>query len=80
MPDTANVFDSEDTDSTHHLKIKQMPEWLKPLPNDKRPATSEPAWVSPSSHIPNSMNNQANALATTYQASAENSYLKGLWI
>nr|GEU42348.1 hypothetical protein [Tanacetum cinerariifolium] len=44
--------------------------------DDKRPATPEPAWVIPSSHIPNAENNWANALATTYQAPAENSLLE----
>nr|GEW37252.1 integrase, catalytic region, zinc finger, CCHC-type, peptidase aspartic, catalytic [Tanacetum cinerariifolium] len=45
MPDTANIFDSEDTDSTHLSKIKQRAEWLKPIPVDERPATLEPAWI-----------------------------------
>nr|GEY79638.1 hypothetical protein [Tanacetum cinerariifolium] len=76
MPHTANIFDSEDTDSAHLLKIKQMPEWLKPILDDERPATPEPVWVIPSSHIPDAENNWANALATTYQASAENSLLE----
>nr|GEY88692.1 hypothetical protein [Tanacetum cinerariifolium] len=76
MPDTANISDSEDTDSTHLLKIKQMPEWLKPVLDDERPATSEPAWVIPSSYIPDAVNNWANALATTYQSLAENSLLE----
>nr|GEV52920.1 hypothetical protein [Tanacetum cinerariifolium] len=43
MLDTANISDSEDTDSAHLLKIKQRPEWLKPIPDDERPATLEPA-------------------------------------
>nr|GEU65758.1 xylulose kinase-1 [Tanacetum cinerariifolium] len=33
--------------------------------------TLEPAWVIPSSHIPDAEKNWANALATTYQAPAE---------
>ncbi|GJU53750.1 hypothetical protein Tco_1227464 [Tanacetum coccineum] len=37
------------------------------------PATPEPAWVIPPSHIPDAENNWAKALATTYQAPAENS-------
>nr|GEZ42580.1 hypothetical protein [Tanacetum cinerariifolium] len=74
--DTANISNSEDTDSAHLLKIKQMPKWLKPIPNDERPATPEPAWVIPTSHIPDDVNKWANALATTYQASTENSLLK----
>ncbi|GKB54235.1 hypothetical protein Tco_0904988 [Tanacetum coccineum] len=67
---------SEDTDSAHLPKTKQRPEWLKPIPDDERPATPEPAWVIPTSHIPDAVNNWANALATTYQALAENSLLE----
>nr|GEV68050.1 hypothetical protein [Tanacetum cinerariifolium] len=49
MPETANISDSEDTDSAHLLKIKQRPEWLMPLLDDERPATLEPAgWERPS--------------------------------
>ncbi|GJU78495.1 hypothetical protein Tco_1275565 [Tanacetum coccineum] len=56
IPDSATLSDSEDTDSDHLPKTKQRPEWLKPIPEDKRPATSEPAWVIPSSHIPDAQN------------------------
>nr|GEX70834.1 hypothetical protein [Tanacetum cinerariifolium] len=76
MPEIANISDSKDNDSVHLPKIKQRHEWLKPLPDDERPATPKPAWVIPSSHIPDAMNNWANALATTYQAPAENSLLE----
>ncbi|GJT05177.1 copia protein [Tanacetum coccineum] len=55
IQDSDNISDSEDTDSAHIPKTKQRPEWLKPIPNDERPA---------------------NALATTYQALAENSLLE----
>nr|GEY42519.1 histone deacetylase 14 [Tanacetum cinerariifolium] len=76
MPDTANISDLEDTDSVHLPKIKQRTEWLKPIPDDERPATLEPAWVIPTSHIYDTVNNWAKALATTYQASIENSLLE----
>ncbi|GJS19862.1 hypothetical protein Tco_0448494 [Tanacetum coccineum] len=76
MPDTANISDSEDTGSAHLPKIKPRPEWLKPILEEDRPATPEPAWVIPTSHIPDAVNNWANALATTYQAPAENSLLE----
>nr|GEY96825.1 hypothetical protein [Tanacetum cinerariifolium] len=76
MPDTANISDLEDTDSAHLQKIKQRPESLKPIPDDERPATPKPAWVIPTSHIPNAVNNWAKALAMTYQALAKNSLLK----
>ncbi|GJZ89884.1 zinc finger, CCHC-type, retrotransposon gag domain protein [Tanacetum coccineum] len=76
IQDSDNISDSEDTDSAHLPKTKQRPEWLKPIPDDERPATPEPAWVIPTSHIPDAVNNWANALATTYQAPAENSLLE----
>ncbi|GKB16631.1 hypothetical protein Tco_0850554 [Tanacetum coccineum] len=75
IQDSDNISDLEDTNSAHLPKTKQRPEWLKPMSDDERPATPEPAWVIPTSHIPNAVNNGANALATTYQASAENSLL-----
>ncbi|GKA65581.1 hypothetical protein Tco_0765288 [Tanacetum coccineum] len=45
MLDTANIFDSEDTDSAHLLKIKPRSEWLKPIPEEDRPETPEPDWI-----------------------------------
>ncbi|GJZ51879.1 hypothetical protein Tco_0606394 [Tanacetum coccineum] len=65
--------------SAHLPKTKQRPEWLKPIPDDERPATPKPAWVIPTSHIPDAMNNWANALATTYQAPADISLLEKTW-
>ncbi|GKB66966.1 hypothetical protein Tco_0928378, partial [Tanacetum coccineum] len=56
--------------------IKQRPEWLKPIPDDDRPATLKPALVIPTSYILDAKNNWANALASTYQAPAENSLLE----
>nr|GEU52786.1 hypothetical protein [Tanacetum cinerariifolium] len=58
------------------IMLSNQPEWLKPILDDERPATPELAWVIPSSHIPDAVNNWANALATTYQAPAENSLLE----
>ncbi|GKB66465.1 hypothetical protein Tco_0927877 [Tanacetum coccineum] len=76
IPDSANKSDLEDTDSAHLPKTKKFPEWFKPIPDDNRPATPEPSWVIPTSHIPDAQNNWANALASTYQAPAENSLLE----
>ncbi|GJY09364.1 hypothetical protein Tco_0377549 [Tanacetum coccineum] len=67
--------DHKDTGFAHLPHVKPRPEWLKPIPDDDIPATPEPAWVIPISHIPDAENNWANDLATTYQASAENSLL-----
>nr|GEW19391.1 hypothetical protein [Tanacetum cinerariifolium] len=55
MPDTANISDSEDTDSAYLLEIKQRPEWLKPNLDEERPATPEPSLVIPSSYIPDAI-------------------------
>ncbi|GKE62280.1 hypothetical protein Tco_1512647 [Tanacetum coccineum] len=68
-----------DSDSEHLNKQttpKQRPKWLKPIPDDERLATPEPAWVIPTSHIPDAVNNWANALTTTYKAPAKNSLLE----
>nr|GEX28205.1 hypothetical protein [Tanacetum cinerariifolium] len=43
IPDSANISDSEDTDSAHLPKTKQRPEWFKPIPDNDRPSTPEPA-------------------------------------
>ncbi|GJR74657.1 hypothetical protein Tco_0087022 [Tanacetum coccineum] len=45
MPKTANIFDSEDTDSAHLPKIKPRLEWLKPILEEDRPATPEQDWI-----------------------------------
>ncbi|GKB69773.1 hypothetical protein Tco_0931185, partial [Tanacetum coccineum] len=76
MPDTTNISDSKDIGFAHLPNIKLIPEWLKPIPEEDRPATPKLAWVIPTSHIPDAVNNWANALSTTYQATAENSLLE----
>ncbi|GJT18291.1 hypothetical protein Tco_0876997 [Tanacetum coccineum] len=76
MPDTTNISDSKDIGFAHLPNIKLIPEWLKPIPEEDRLATLKPAWVIPTSHVPDAVNNWANALATTYQATAENSLLE----
>ncbi|GKE70795.1 hypothetical protein Tco_1528867 [Tanacetum coccineum] len=76
MSDTVNISDSEDIGSAHILKSTPRPEWLKLILEEDRPATSEPAWVIRTSYILDTVNNWANALATTYQALAENSLLE----
>ncbi|GJX17460.1 hypothetical protein Tco_0218292 [Tanacetum coccineum] len=49
--------------------------WWKPLSEEDRPATPEPAWSIPSSDLPVLMNNWASALASTYAPPPENSLL-----
>ncbi|GKB34407.1 hypothetical protein Tco_0879349 [Tanacetum coccineum] len=76
IPNTANILDSEDTGFAHLPKIKPMPEWLKPIPEEDRPATPEPTWVILTSHIPDVVSNWANTLAFMYQAPVKNSLLE----
>ncbi|GJS81284.1 hypothetical protein Tco_0747825 [Tanacetum coccineum] len=75
MPDTANIYDLEDTDSAHLPKIKQRPEWLKLIPEEDRPETPEPDWSIPPNDLPEPENNWANALANSYKDSKENKLL-----
>ncbi|GJS36571.1 hypothetical protein Tco_0534953 [Tanacetum coccineum] len=46
--------------------------WWKPLLEEERPATPEPAWTIPSSNISDVENNWASALVLTYEPPAEN--------
>ncbi|GKE19878.1 hypothetical protein Tco_1431390 [Tanacetum coccineum] len=57
-----------------NLKLLTEDQW-KPLPEEERPATLEPAWIIPSSNKSDVVNNWASALATTYEPLAENSLL-----
>ncbi|GJY35307.1 hypothetical protein Tco_0420685 [Tanacetum coccineum] len=41
--------------STHLPKNTPRPKWLKPIPAEDGPATPEPAWVIPTSHIPDAI-------------------------
>ncbi|GJS82340.1 hypothetical protein Tco_0748881 [Tanacetum coccineum] len=67
MPDTVHISDSEDTDTAHLPKIKARPDWLKPVPEEDKPASPEPDWVIPLNDLPETKNNWANALASSYQ-------------
>ncbi|GJU77744.1 hypothetical protein Tco_1274814 [Tanacetum coccineum] len=74
--DTQDAPSSSSKQQSSPHAEQPRPEWLKPILDDERPATPEPAWVIPLSYIPNAINNWANALATTYQALTENSLLE----
>ncbi|GJZ87633.1 hypothetical protein Tco_0659243 [Tanacetum coccineum] len=69
------VFDDEDIGSRHIPRVNLNQDWFKPLSEDERPATPEPAWSIPSSslHIP--IHNWASALASSYVPPPENSLL-----
>nr|GEV61894.1 retrovirus-related Pol polyprotein from transposon TNT 1-94 [Tanacetum cinerariifolium] len=50
-------------------------DWWKPLPEEERPATPEPAWTISSSNMSDVENNWATAFSSTYATRAENSLL-----
>ncbi|GJU98061.1 hypothetical protein Tco_1327332 [Tanacetum coccineum] len=65
--------------SVHHLsppEDQQINDDPVPADEEHTSTTPEPAWVIPTSHILDVVNNWANALATTYQALTENSLLE----
>ncbi|GKA53698.1 retrovirus-related pol polyprotein from transposon TNT 1-94 [Tanacetum coccineum] len=76
MPDTANISDSEDTDSAHLPKIKPRSEWLKPIPEEDRPETPKPDWYVPTNDLPEPENNWADALTKSYKDLEENKLLR----
>ncbi|GJZ80129.1 hypothetical protein Tco_0644966 [Tanacetum coccineum] len=67
--------DDEDIGNDHIPKVNLKQDWWKPLSEEDRPATPEPAWSIPSSDLPVPMNNWASALASTYAPPPENSLL-----
>ncbi|GJS10976.1 hypothetical protein Tco_0367772 [Tanacetum coccineum] len=56
-------------------KADTRKDWWKPLPEEERPATPEPAWIIPSSNVSDIENNWASALVSTYEPPVENSLL-----
>ncbi|GJU27207.1 hypothetical protein Tco_1165828 [Tanacetum coccineum] len=76
LDSTQLLHTSGDDDLGTVPKVPSRKDWWKPCDDDERPTTPEPAWVISTSHIPDAINNWANALATTYQAPAENSLLE----
>ncbi|GKG22140.1 hypothetical protein Tco_0384735 [Tanacetum coccineum] len=49
--------DDEDIRNDHIPKVNLKQDWWKPLSEEDRPATPEPAWSIPSSDLPVPMNN-----------------------
>ncbi|GJZ56878.1 hypothetical protein Tco_0612372 [Tanacetum coccineum] len=69
------VSDDEDIGSRHIPKINLKQDWFKPLSEDERPATPEPAWSIPSSSLSVPTHNWASAIASSYVPPLENSLL-----
>ncbi|GJX06617.1 hypothetical protein Tco_0194549 [Tanacetum coccineum] len=51
------LSDDEDSGNDHLPKADSRQDWWKPLPEEERPATPEPAWTIPSSHKSDVENN-----------------------
>ncbi|GJR67749.1 hypothetical protein Tco_0013814 [Tanacetum coccineum] len=69
------MSDDEDIDSRHIPKINLKHDWFKPISEDERPATPEPAWSIPSSSLSVPTHNWASAIASSYVPPPENSLL-----
>ncbi|GJR57703.1 hypothetical protein Tco_1499865 [Tanacetum coccineum] len=67
--------DDEDSGSRHIPKVSLNQEWFKPLFEEERPVTPEPAWSIPSSILPVPNNNWASAIASSFVSPPENSLL-----
>ncbi|GKB67903.1 retrovirus-related pol polyprotein from transposon TNT 1-94, partial [Tanacetum coccineum] len=69
------LSDDEDSGNDHLPKADMRKDWWKPLLEEERPTTPEPAWTIPSSNMSYVENNWASALVSTYEPPAENSLL-----
>ncbi|GJT66153.1 hypothetical protein Tco_1017633 [Tanacetum coccineum] len=67
--------DDEDTGNDQIPEADTRKDWWKPLPEEERPATPEPAWTILPSNVSDVENNWASALASSYEPPAENSLL-----
>ncbi|GJV22223.1 retrovirus-related pol polyprotein from transposon TNT 1-94 [Tanacetum coccineum] len=76
IPDEqVHLSDDEDSGNDHLPKADSRKDWWKPLPEEKRPATPEPAWTIPSSNVLDIKNNWASTLVSTYETPTKNSLL-----
>ncbi|GJU10224.1 gag-pol polyprotein [Tanacetum coccineum] len=76
IPDEqVHLSDDEETGNDHLPKSDLRKDWWKPLPEEERPATPEPAWTILSSNVSDVENNRASMLVSNYEPPAENSLL-----
>ncbi|GKD40500.1 hypothetical protein Tco_1260707, partial [Tanacetum coccineum] len=66
-----HLSDDEDSKNDHQLKANSRKDWWKPLPEEERPETPEPAWTIPSSNKSDVVNKivlmQANFKGQAYE-------------
>ncbi|GJU86240.1 hypothetical protein Tco_1293786 [Tanacetum coccineum] len=73
IPDEqVHLSNDEDIRNDHLPKADLRKDWWKPLPEEERPATPEPAWTISSSNVSDVENNWAYALVSTYEPPAKN--------
>ncbi|GKA05761.1 hypothetical protein Tco_0684881 [Tanacetum coccineum] len=65
----------EDTGNDQIPEADTRKDWWKPVPEEERLATPEPAWTILPSNVSDVENNWASALASSYEPPAENSLL-----
>ncbi|GKF31381.1 hypothetical protein Tco_0101179 [Tanacetum coccineum] len=71
-----HVSDDQDSGNDHiPAAANSRKDWWKPLPEEERQATPEPAWTILPSNVSDVENNWASALASSYEPPAENSLL-----
>ncbi|GJT71206.1 hypothetical protein Tco_1030492 [Tanacetum coccineum] len=57
LDEQVNLSDDEDSRNDQSPKADSRKDWWKPLLAEERPATPEPAWIIPSSNVPDVENN-----------------------
>ncbi|GJX95744.1 monodehydroascorbate reductase [Tanacetum coccineum] len=65
----------QDTRNDQIPEADTRKDWWKPLPEEERPGTPEPAWTILHSNVSDVENNWASALASSYEPPTENSLL-----
>ncbi|GKF23623.1 hypothetical protein Tco_0075945, partial [Tanacetum coccineum] len=74
IPDKqVHFFVDEDSGNGHLPKDVSREDWWKPLPEEERAATPEPAWTIPYFNVSDIENNWASTLVSTYKTPVENS-------
>ncbi|GJY26737.1 hypothetical protein Tco_0401463 [Tanacetum coccineum] len=68
IPDKhVHLSNDEDTGNDHLPKADLRKDWWKPLPEEERPTTLEPAWTIPSSNMSDTVLTQADFKGQAYE-------------